>query len=105
MAQQIHTKKAGETLVGAVNFSPRLIDGDLLTGTPTATVSPSGPTVNNAQRNTTALTMLRETVAVNKAVLFTIAGGTAGTTYVVTVTAQSVSGQTMVERCTVKVEA
>ena len=105
MAQQIHTKVAGETLVLGVNYAPRLLDGDLLTGTPTAVASPSGPTLSNQQLNSSTVTILRESVSANRAVLVTVAGGTAGTTYVITVTAQTVSGQTLIERCIVEVKA
>lgn len=105
MAQQIHTKLAGETLVAGVNYAPRLLDGDQLTGTPTAVASPAGPALSNIQINSATVTILREAVSANRAVLVTVAGGTAGTTYVITVTAQTVSGQTLIERCTVKVDA
>jgi len=105
MATQIQSKTEGETLVAAVNFSDRLTDGDTLTGTPTAVVSPSGPTLGAAAKNATTLTILLDSVAANLAVLYTIAGGAAGVTYTVTVTATTTSGQTLVERCVVKVDA
>lgn len=105
MATQFYTKLAGEKLVAGVDFSDRLIDGDLLTGTPTAVAAPSGPTISAVARNTVAVTILGASVVANKAVLFTIAAGTPETTYVVTVTALTVSGQELVERCSVRVEA
>jgi len=105
MASQLHTKLAAETLTIGVDFSTRLVDGDTLTGTPTATVSPSGPTLSGVQRNASAVTILSQSVPANQAVIVTVAGGTAGVTYTITVTAQTTSGQTMVERCTLRVDA
>lgn len=103
MATQRHQKFAGETLIAGVNFTDRLTDGDTLTGTPTAVVSPSGPTIGTVSKNASIVTILLESVAINCAALFSVAGGTAGITYTITVTAATTSGQTLIETCTLSV--
>ena len=91
-------KKAAATVNAGVDFRGQLSSGELLTGTPTVTVSPSGPTISNVQRNSTAQTINDESVPVDQAVLFTIAGGTAGVEYTFTATCStdSTPSQTLV---------
>lgn len=79
----------GETRNGKVSFTDILDTGEVLTGTPTVTVSPSGPTISNAAVNTSAVTVDGESVAIGHAVTFKVTGGTAGTTYTLTVTAST----------------
>lgn len=85
-APQRQTMSAGETRLVSIDFTNKLDSGELLTGSVTTTVSPTGPTISNAAVSTAALTINGETVAIGQAVQFKITGVTAGTTYVVTVT-------------------
>ncbi len=80
-------KHAAETDTFAVDLTAVLVGGDAVSGTPTVTVSPAGPTVSSIQ------------VAANAAgtpaqvVLFKLAGGTGTQYYVVTVTFSTVNGR------------
>lgn len=83
-APQVHTMEAGETRIISVDYRGKLDSGELLTGAPTVSVSPSGPTISNEAVNTSSLTINGETVAAGEAVQFKITGATAGTTYTIT---------------------
>lgn len=69
----------------AVSFANVVDSGELLTGTPTITGSPSGLTFANQAVNTAALTINGESVAIGNAVQFKVAGGTADTEYTILV--------------------
>lgn len=71
---------------GAVGFKEELDSGELLTGTPTVTVSPTGPTISNVAVSTAALTIDGESHAIGEAVQFKVLGVTARVTYTFTVT-------------------
>lgn len=80
-AAQRYTKAVAEVLDLEVDCTDYL-DGDTITGTPTATVSPTGPTLGTPTVNTGGTqSILGRTVAVNKAVTVRISGGTAGVEY------------------------
>jgi len=83
-AKQVYEMGSGETRLVSVDYRGKLDTGELLTGTPTVTISPSGPTISNEAVNTAALTIAGETVAIGQAVQFKITGVTAGTTYTIT---------------------
>ena len=68
----------------AIDFNPQLRSGEVLSGTPTVTVSPSGPTIANAQKNSASIVIDGRTCAANTAVLFTIDDCTVDTDYTVT---------------------
>ncbi|MGE3666640.1 MAG: hypothetical protein AB7G51_08455 [Steroidobacteraceae bacterium] len=105
MATEIYTKKAAEILVAGCDFSSRLVDGDGLTGTPTAAVQPAGLTLGTPAKNAAPVTILLATVATNKAVLVSVSGGTPGVTYTVTLEVDTVSGQHLAEDLFVKVRS
>lgn len=77
-----------------VNWEEQLFPGETLTGTPTFAVSPAGPTFAGAAnsnadpRSSTAL----------------VSGGTAAADYVVTVTAVTSAGQTLIAKGNLHVE-
>lgn len=80
------SKMAADTLQLAMDFGdqPELNQGQTITGTPTASVSPSGPTISAVALNSNGYQ-----------VNLTAAGGTAGTDYTVTVTVVLSGGSTL----------
>jgi hypothetical protein len=77
----------GSKRIVAIDFTPELDNAALLTGTPTVSFSPAGPTTDNIVVNTTTINILDKAVVTGKAVQFRITGGlVASTTYTVTVT-------------------
>lgn len=86
-ASQIPDKHPSETEVGLADFGPSLRSGELLTGTPTTSVSPTGPTISNVGVTVAEETIGGVTVAIGEGVIFSIAGGTAETIYDITITA------------------
>lgn len=105
MATEIYTKKVAEVLIAGCDFRSRLVDGDLLSGTPTAAVSPSGLTLGSPSRNAAPVTILLATVAANQAVLVPVSGGAAGQSYKITIEVDTVSGQHFAEELLVKVKS
>lgn len=105
MAPQRPVMVSGEVRADSVSFAGKLDQGELLTGTPTLAVSPSGLTVSSPAVSTTALTVNGRQVAIGRAVQFTVTGGTAGVEYTVTVTVSTTNGQTLKGRCLIAVEA
>lgn len=85
-APQAHSKSSTEVRNIAVSFAGKLDSGELLTGVPTVTVSPSGPTLANKLVTTTAKTINGASVAAGAAVTFNVTGGTAGVKYTITIT-------------------
>ena len=76
-----------ETRNHAVDFSGKIEPNELLTGTPTLSVSPTtSPVLATAspQVNTTIRKINGKLCAPGKAVLFRASGGTSGTAYVIT---------------------
>ena len=83
-----------------IDFTDSLKDGALLTGTPTVEeVTTSDLAISNNAVNTAA-------VAIGKAVMASIASGTAGTTYTVkvTVSTDETAAQTFVSNYTLRVD-
>ncbi len=87
----------------AVNFTDWLDQGEIITGTPTVSVSPSGPTLSAASANAWRRIVDGRTCQPGTVVAFTVSGGTAGVTYVVTITASTSGSQTLVGYVTVVV--
>lgn len=104
-APQRPTILVGEIRGVSVNFTGKLDQGELLTGTPVITPDPADLTCSSPRVSTTALAINGRTVAIGKAVQFTITGGTADTEYTVTVTVLTTMGQTLMGRCVIAVEA
>jgi hypothetical protein len=89
---EIRHKTANEVRNGIVSFIGKLDTSELLTGTPTASASPSGLTFASVAVNTTARTLEDGTqVAIGQGVQFRVSGGTAGTKYIITVQAGTTS--------------
>jgi len=81
-ATQIRQKSSSEVRNVAISYADKVESGELLTGTPTITeVSSSDLTLSNKIVSTGALTINGVSVAAGAAITFTVAGGTAGTTY------------------------
>ena len=90
---------SGETRNVAVDMTGKLDSGETLTGTPTVTVSPTGPTLSNKAVNTSTLVINGSSVTAGYAIQFKITGATAGTLYTITCTCGTTStpAQTLVE--------
>lgn len=94
------TKRAGETITIPVDFSRRMISGELLSGTPTVVeIATSGLTIGDPLLNTAEWTISGKPAAISRAVLFSVAGGVAGTLYTIRVTAvtDETPAQTLIE--------
>jgi hypothetical protein len=76
-----HVKHPSEVRNCAVSFVNVLDSGELLTGTPTVSATPTGLTFASIKVNTVALTINGATVAVGQAVQFKVTGGTSGVKY------------------------
>ena len=100
-AQPTLYKTPGDVLPIAASFVGDLVSGDLLTGTPTVAVSPSGPTLSAASLNTVTMEIEiddnKHYARPSQAVLLTMSGGTAGT-YTVSVTCSTTGGRTFSAR-------
>lgn len=106
---QQYTKEAGETANMIVSFE-HLLDKDAsinetISSVSSVAVSPSGPTVTNSDVTTVVRKVLGRNVEAGKAVTFTVAGGTNGTTYTLTITVVTSGGQTRVRKITMPVAA
>jgi hypothetical protein len=84
-APQIGSKTAAETRNVSVSFLSRLDSGELLTGTPTIAVSPSGLTLGEPAVNQTSQYVNGRLHAAGTVVKFQVSGGSAGTVYTVSV--------------------
>jgi len=79
--QQVPKRSAGKLDSVAINGTTWL-DGDLFTGTPTATEQTTTDlTITNVIVNTSTLTVLGDTVAVGAGLQYNVDGGTEGITY------------------------
>ena len=81
-------KLAQEVLPVGINFANLLADGETLTGSPTITCSPAGPTISNAAvlTGTFVASWGGANIATGQGLTFTLTGGTAGQRYELTVT-------------------
>lgn len=97
-------KAAGDVQTYAMSFAQAL-NGRTISSVDSITVSPSGPSLSGEQVNASAYyddhTKLQ--VAANTAVKYVCSGGTAGTTYVVTITVTLSDGSTLVGKQNVSV--
>lgn len=107
MSLDLRTKTVAEVRNAAVDFQPRLDAGEELTGTPTVTATPSGLTFAGPAVNEETIEVNGQNVPSGKGVLFRVSGGAARKTYQikVTCTTDAVPAQTLVEYCTLKVQA
>lgn len=100
---QVRDKTANEVRNCVLSLIETLDSGELLTGTPTATASPSGLTFASVAVNSTTRTLDDgTTVLAGQGVQFKVSGGTAGTKYKITVQAGTTStpAQTLEQYCT-----
>ena len=101
-APQRPVMHSSEIRNGAVSYVGLLQETpvELLTGTPTATVTPTGPTLSNLAVSTSTTKINGTDVITGKAVTFKVLGGSAGTEYVVTITASTdtTPAQTLVRK-------
>ncbi len=107
-APQIRCKTASEVRIAAVSFLGKLDSGELLTGTPVvAEVTSSDLTLANKAVNTGALAIDGVSNAIGEAVQFSIAGGTAATTYAINISVgtDSTPAQTLITNVTLEVTA
>ena len=89
LARERHTQREAEVRTSHASFDEFLEDGELLTGTPTLTVSPAGLTADTPALTTGDVDISGRSVAAARAVSVRISGGTEGVSYIVTVTAAS----------------
>ena len=111
LSDDIRTKGAGETRDMAVSFVPKLKQlgttpetYQSLIGTPTVISTPSGLTITNKQISSAMLVINGKHVAASNAVAFTVAGGTAGVEYTITVKASTASETNLQVDCRLIVE-
>lgn len=102
-ATQIRTKHPNATENAIVSFDRKLDDTETLIGTPT--VAASGLTISSNKVNTVARTIDGDSVAIGKAVEFSVSGGTSGTVYTITVSCSTSSSpaQALVAECLLQV--
>ncbi len=106
LANEVVIQIVGETRTWGYNFSNLpLQSGVTLTGTPTITVSPSGPTLSGKSVNSSATTVNGVTVAAGLAAQVTVAGVTAKQDYLLTFTVATTDSQTIIRKATIKAEA
>lgn len=89
-------KLAGETLNAAIDMTERLASGETLS-TPTITANSTTITLGSPTVNATTTNVLGNSVAVGKAILFSVSGGTAGTEYEISISCTSSSSQVVGE--------
>lgn len=104
-ALQKRVKTAGETRNVAVSFDDELDVDEQLTGTPTIVDVGGVLTLDNKVVSTAELEINDKTVAIGRAVQFSVEGGVAGTTYTVRITCTTTSTptQTVIGKLYVKV--
>lgn len=94
-AVQVRKKTPGEVKTAGTSFLGKLSAGELLTGTPTATISPNDGelVVDTLARNTVVLTLRKgsepsqedDVCAANQAVTWRVSGGRPGQLYEITI--------------------
>ena len=92
----------------AIDMSPQLAAGELMTGTPTVTESGSSDlTISSVAVSTTTLTILGDSVAAGKAIQWSMSGMVAGTEYTLIVEGDTDASPTqhLVVRCRFDAEA
>lgn len=107
LAPQTPQQTVGTVKNGGVSFSGELPASETLSGTPTVTVSPTGPTLSNKAVNTGAVTLDGVSVPAGEAVTFTVTvgGSVAPGSYTITATCATTGGQTLVASCPLEVTA
>ena len=98
VALQIRSKDVSETRVVSVDYTDKLDSDETLSGTVVATEqSTSDLTISGAGLNGTQMEINGRTVATNKSLSFTVAGGTVGKLYTIQVTVNTSNSQVFVD--------
>lgn len=101
-SSDVRRKEAGETVNVLVDFTAVLDQDDtineLISSITSVTVSPAGPTITNSAVTPKPRKINGVQVAAGKAISFTVAGGTNGTTYTLTCTVVTNGLQTRVRK-------
>lgn len=102
---QVYTKHPDAIRTLPAIFSRELATGETLSGSPTASASPSGLTVDNVSVESSAFTTEEgESIPANEAVKFRVSGGTADTDYLVLVKCgTTIAGELLAMQCRVQV--
>lgn len=96
-------KHSSESLLFGVDFTKLLAAGEMLSGTPTVLVAPTGPTVSGITVNSQPFTNDDgAAVAAGAGVQFRAAGGISPTDYLLTVTCGTTAGNTRTVVCTLQ---
>ena len=97
-------KHSSESLLFGVDFTKLMAAGETLTGAPSVSVAPTGPTVSGAAVNSQSFTNDDGgTVAAGAGVQFRASGGVSPTDYTLTVTCGTSAGNTRTVVCTLQV--
>ena len=89
-------KHPSDSRIYGFDFTRLLASAETLTGTPTVTVSPSGPTASSPAVNVATFPDDEDvSVAIGKGVQLRLAGGTDGRDYLVTVSVGTSLGNTL----------
>ena len=105
-AQEQRTKTASEVLDAKVSFAGLLEGTETLSGTPTfSELTTSDLTLSGAAVSTAALTIDDVSVALGKAATVKISGGTAGRSYIISISCGTSAGNTRVGRVKLNVVA
>jgi hypothetical protein len=88
----------------AIDLTGQLRDGVTLTGTPTVTPSPTGPTISAITVNVAAITIDGTEVAIGKAITCLIAGGGTAGTHTLAVVAATSDSESIGLNCTLVLE-
>ena len=90
IAKEIPRAGSAEAQNGGADFTLQLDSAELLTGTPTVVEQVTTDlTISSESINSAAVEINGDTVAIGKAVMFSVAGATAGVLYTLLVTAAS----------------
>jgi hypothetical protein len=95
-ALEVNSMPVGSTRNVSASFVGQLDDGELLTGTPTVIIAPTGPTLSDKRVNTSGVTISGERVLTGQAVLFQVTGVEADTEYTITITVSTNASQTLI---------
>lgn len=96
-------KRAAEVRTFSVDFTDELIADEVLSGTPTATEGTGALTISGEALSVSPVApMGRIFIPTARGVQFTVAGGTAGSTYTIVVTAAT-SAQTLIRHVRLRV--
>lgn len=98
-------KRAAEVRTFTVEFSGKLYADELLSGAPTVEeVGTSALTISGPELTVSPVAVMGNVfVPTSRGAQFTVAGGVAGTTYTIRVTAETDDGQTLINEMTLRV--